>query len=267
MEHKRASFWWEALHARLWGALVIVWALFANAATFRDNFLSKAAQAKFQVLDYLPRFHWRDVVIGVLILIILCSAEGAFHLYRTQHRRAEAEIEKHKSPDIRGEVIIAFWDSPRDPNTGYKYPSRYYVKLRLVNHADVSCTISEYRMCFPSSLDGGDHPISQPGFSFISGVIRHNTNFVDELTSVGPDGSQTNPINISAISSPWPLARACERMVWVQFDIPDHVPDFRDDGPNCIQEIFWVVVIDSLGKPHTIEAPFATVCLGKLDNQ
>lgn len=195
-------------------------------------------------------------------MAIVLGFVSAYRIWHREYLRAEAEIDKHKRPDIRGEAIIAFWDSPTDPNTGYRYRSRYYVKLRLVNHADVACTISEYRM-LSVALDGKE-TISMPGVDFISGVIRHKTNFADELTSVGPDGSQTNPMSIPVISSQWPLVRACERKVWVQFDIADHIPDFRDDGPDCVQEIFTVVITDSLGGKHEIDGVFTSVCKGKL---
>jgi hypothetical protein len=122
-------------------------------------------------------------------------------------------------------------------------------------------------MCI--ALGEGEVLWSEDGKDFISGKIKHTANFMDSLTTnLGLEGSETYTGIIPRIDARFPLTRGCAREVWVTFDVKGHHPDFKSDGPDCVQDFFYVQLTDSLGHSHQIEAPGAvpTVCLGKFSS-
>ena len=87
--------------------MLIIWTLFSNAATLRDNFMSPESQEKWKTLPLLPRLHWWIWAIGVIAILFLLAIEGG---YRAVKRR-EAEIQKLRAqytPRLEGEIAQVF---------------------------------------------------------------------------------------------------------------------------------------------------------------
>ncbi len=77
---RRLSFWRDAL-VRPWvGLILVLWSLFSNAATIRDNFLTPEVQKHWQTLGLIPKWPWWVWIIGTLILLLLTVLEGAYRV-------------------------------------------------------------------------------------------------------------------------------------------------------------------------------------------
>jgi hypothetical protein len=92
MAMARLAFWRDAVWRRAWGIVMLIWTIFANGTTVRDNFLPKSLQEQLQALDYLPKLGWRDWLIGFLIILLIALAEGSFRLWQDERKKYLAAI-------------------------------------------------------------------------------------------------------------------------------------------------------------------------------
>lgn len=190
----------------------------------------------------------------------LCLLLACFLAWLDEHRKYIGELKRNEHPEIKGRVLVAYWETPENSigNPIFR-DSQYYVKLELVNLRDVPCTISQYWMC------STDQKAESQGYPHLSGTIKHHSGYRDKLTTNDPlEGSSTHVMPVQ-INSQYPLTRACAQEAWVSFYVKDHIPIFRNDGPDWIQEHLKFFVIDSLGSSHMIEEQFANVFKGHLD--
>jgi hypothetical protein len=89
---ERLSFWWEAIRSAVWLFVFLGWTVFCFATQIRDNFLPPNQQKRLGTLDVLARFNWRTWLIGVLVILVLATLEGA---YRVHRRRLTATKKEH----------------------------------------------------------------------------------------------------------------------------------------------------------------------------
>jgi hypothetical protein len=190
---------------------------------------------------------------------------------------AQAEIARLTNmPDIKGEIIVAFWEVYRDK---YEQPwskhSHYYLKIRLTNHNNVPCTIDRYSIAVANYHNhkngGGD------GIPSSIGKLNHPTfNYTDESTEVIETSNAIetrtwmHPIDISP---QWPLERGCKHEGWVTFVVWNYVPssiqadDVAPEGHvGPWQECLTVSVLDSLGNTHPITDVIANVGAARLES-
>jgi hypothetical protein len=234
------------------------------------------------------------------LLGVLCLK----HLVRTPHhldserqghidglsvrlRASCEEIERLTTePDIGGEILAVFWEPYQDPySTSENVHSHYYVKLRLVNRNNVSCTIDEYRILVNSIY--GDQPCQGKGRPSVIGKLRHPTSaYQDEMTftesspvAIAYDKSpkppvryqedtwtQTRPLDIPRY---YPLEHARAAEGWITFEVGNYIPhpvkpeDIRPKEYLAFapwQQNITIIVVDSLGKgEHPIDGDFVGV--------
>ncbi len=190
-----------------------------------------------------------------------------FGAWNKQHKRAEDELAKNQSPDIKGEILAVFWERPLAndvPPEEVRKHSRYYVKLRLVNHRDVACTINRYFITVESYDRRTGH--SEGRLAGIGRLYHPTSSYTDERTETTETSrtyTWTYPLQIE---SHLPLERAHKKEGWVVFDVLNYVPhaiEPRDMHPEEFlapwQECVSVRVIDSLENPHDITDILATV--------
>jgi hypothetical protein len=113
-EGSRRYFWWRSIAKPTYLALALIWIAFSNAATFRDNFLSKATQGHWQTLDLLPKWGWRGFLLGLFVIASVAMCEGTYRLYREERNgRLAAELKLKCIEDARPRLV------PRYPNPVY----------------------------------------------------------------------------------------------------------------------------------------------------
>jgi hypothetical protein len=66
----------------LWIPVILIWTLFSNAVTIRDNFMSLEWQRRLETLSLLPKWHWYVWVIGVLVILLVGVLEGSYRAAR-----------------------------------------------------------------------------------------------------------------------------------------------------------------------------------------
>lgn len=86
---ERLKFWREALGRTMWLLILAIWTLFTHAATIRDNFLLPEAQKALGTRDLIARLDWRTWLLGVLVIALAATLEGAYRVY--QKRLAEKD--------------------------------------------------------------------------------------------------------------------------------------------------------------------------------
>lgn len=208
------------------------------------------------------------ILVGVLLLRHLVKTPAEMDAERADEVEAANEarariLAKSMRPDIRGKVVAVFWVG--FPPGLYRI-SRYFVKLELVNHNEVPCTISDYEMRFvpvPGGDDEEEHSVSAKDFAI--GKIEHRSVFADKFTNaLDPAGGRFEThIFPSRISAEYPLTRGCAKEAWVQFDFTDRVPVFHNDGMDCTQDFFYILVTDSLGFIHEINSDDGWISKGR----
>lgn len=236
---------------------------------------------------HLPA-HWQEWLLGILVLTIIGLIDGSYrhhkHALEKAHEGHATELKKTTNelatarteiarlteiPDIKGEILVVFWEVYRDPNeTPWSKHSRYYIKLRLVNYNDVPCTINRYSVRVASFYD--DNVGEGEGNPSPIGKLSHPTyNYTDESTEVVRTSTTTDtwtwtkPINIT---TQWPLARGRKQEGWVTFDVWNYKPQPikpDDVAPETFlahwQQDISVCVTDSLGNLHGIRNILADV--------
>jgi hypothetical protein len=190
----------------------------------------------------------------------VCLFWACYLAWKTEHDALIAEQGRHLKPNIHGEAKAIFWESTQSyfaidgPDD-----SLYYVLLRLVNHADVPCTVDKFQMFLP----GRDGVLSST-FS-----TQHIYGTIDHISSFGEQSPKDFPTRVMGIQisqmEAWgdhPLAKACAQEGWVMFRIGDHVP--LVDQYIGLKEFPYFVVTDSLGNPHNISGAAITTFRGNL---
>ena len=89
--NKRIEFHKKSFRV-LWVFVAIIWTIFSNAATVRDNFFSPVWQQRFATLNLLPKWRWYVWVIGVLVIVLIGVIEGSY-------RAAQSLIPNNKGRD------------------------------------------------------------------------------------------------------------------------------------------------------------------------
>jgi hypothetical protein len=194
-------------------------------------------------------------VSGVLLFV------AGFLAWLDEHEALGVERSKNAFPEIRGEISIAFWEHYKNPYYGQTVTvdSQYYLKISLTNFRDVPCTIDRYLLLIHS---GEAIEQSENGDDRLNGRIEHDSNFLDNSTETNLPGTSKTGVTQMMVHSGNPLKRACAQSGWVGFRVRNYVPRDRDNG--CWQEIFTLLVIDSLGKTHEIDGPLTSTCVGHL---
>lgn len=109
---ERLGFWSQAF-GLWWLGLALLWSIFSNATTIRDNFLSPERQEKWRTLRLIPEISWYWWVIGLLFLTFVAAMEGSFRAWRDQRDRtiqAQEELFAERvqnRPDLRGSSVDA----------------------------------------------------------------------------------------------------------------------------------------------------------------
>jgi hypothetical protein len=93
---KRLKFWGESLGRVMWLLILAAWTLFSNATTIRDNFLSTESQKAWDTLGLIPKWGWRTWIIGVLVIALAATLEGAYRA----HRKHLAEKDKQHKDEL-----------------------------------------------------------------------------------------------------------------------------------------------------------------------
>lgn len=133
-------------------------------------------------------------------------------------------------PKIKGRIRTAFLDREQQ---------RYYLEISLVNYAEVSCTVQDFKLRV-----SGAAPVT--GTTCIRGTIEPFTKVGDYSISCPP--TQIFPLQVGRTN---PLVRAIEQIGWVEFYVENICTFLTTEAPG--EETFSVIVIDSLGVHHPIE--------------
>lgn len=285
---KAIGTWWWAVVATLYGSF---WAADAVIEKWNPYGVKPWWDAH---TTHLPS-RWEVWLIGFLILSIIGIIDGS---YRHQQRTLKNVFRDHgtqltkvrtelaaaisriarltEQPDIRGEILVTFWEVYKDINEiSWSKHSRYYVKLRLTNYNDVPCTIDRYRIVISHYHD--DQSSEGEGKPSSVGTLSHPTySYTDESTEITKTSTTvdtktwTKPIDISP---QWPLKRGCKHEGWVTFVVWNYRPQTvkaDDVAPEGVlaswQECISVTVDDSLGNPHTITDVIANVAPARFEN-
>jgi hypothetical protein len=263
-----------------WRSLVyLLWTAFCLLATVRDNFFSEEEQqqwATLKLLHKIPHLPWWAWAIGLLVIAIFFVLEASYREVRAREHAHGMDVGNHviaidakdaeidrltTKPDIRGEVLGAFWQFCFD-DSGTMRGSRYYVKVRLTNHNHASCTVDEYRLAV-DEIGGGSIGQGRNGRPSPIGNLRHPTSAYHD------EGTVTEVKNGVADTFTWirpldiprhlPLDRGKKAEGWLVFDIWNYLPnsiDANQPAPEKTvspwQQMVDVTVIDSLGGEHII---------------
>jgi hypothetical protein len=201
------------------------------------------------------------IVRGIFLTASGLLFWACFIAWKDKWEELEAEKLKSVFPDIRGEIQFAFCEAYTNPFSGQTSASdcNLYLKIKLVNHADVSCTVDRYVLLIHEN--GGEITESEKGDPSVFGSLEHHTNFLDPCTLTDPvEGSKTK-ISGMRIQAHSPLIRACAQEGWVRFRVKNYAPKL--DQTDCSQEIFTLLITDSLGKKHEIAGPSITICAAR----
>jgi hypothetical protein len=152
-----------------------------------------------------------------------------------------------RRPSISGEILSVYWtkaiDASGDPEPRN---GNFVVKMKLVNHEDVSCTIDKYWL----TLTIGGHERRLLGYPSKVGRLRYRRPYdnVEVATEIHP----------LAIDYNSPLKRALALEGYVTFYVIEC--DIADSSAS-----YWLIkkmkmaVIDALGNHHVISNSSATV--------
>jgi hypothetical protein len=154
------------------------------------------------------------------------------------------ENELRLRPSISGEILSIFWRKAKDKD-GKPEPrnSDFHVKLKLVNHEDLPCSIDKYWL----TITIGGHERRCLGMPSKTGTLLFQSP-VDNT----PVETEIYPLTVNYDT---PLKLALAREGWVTFHV------IECDMPPAP---FWLmnirlVVTDSLGNEHPIGSSSATV--------
>lgn len=288
----------RGLHAKAigkswWSVLAALYAAFWGLDEAIEKWNPLRVKASWDAYTtHLPS-HWQEWLIGLLVLSIIALIDGSYRHHRralesldADHKQAlkktSDELEAAKSslvslgkPDIKGEILAVFWEVYKDANQmPWPKHSRFYVKLRLVNHNDIPCTVDRYLItaedCQANRVGRGEGSPSDAGRLYhpTYGYEDENTERLEGRNHQTTTWTRTKPIDISA---QWPLERACKHEGWVTFIVWNFIPfpitqlpqdDRRNSPEECVaswQQLISVCVIDSLGNPHWITNILADV--------
>jgi hypothetical protein len=88
----RLSFWWEAIRSAVWLFVFIGWTVFCFVTQIRDNFLSADRVKKLSTLEVVAKFNWHTWLIGVLVILLLATLEGAYRVHRRRLAATEGTL-------------------------------------------------------------------------------------------------------------------------------------------------------------------------------
>lgn len=259
-ESKRRDILREVFWRPLVGIANAILLAYGACTAFRDAFPSDV-QAKYQLNLWLPHWKWQTGLMLFALLNVLLVFEGAVIAIRKrerEHARTHTEIARlTEKPDIRGDILAAFWAFGVDQQEERRH-SVFVIKLRLVNHNDVPCTIRAYLL----ALDAGQRQLFGEGQPSRVGRLLHPiSSYTDDRTDARSDITATYPMNIT---SEWPLERARDKIGWITFEIRNYVPECvgNDVRPELTitpwNEHILITITDSLGNLHRVE-DFTTV--------
>lgn len=165
---------------------------------------------------------------------------------------ADHVAEAQPRPSISGEILSVFWSKATDAK-GNLEPrnSNFFVKLKVVNHKDVSCMIDKYWL----TLTVGGHDRRCLGIPSKSAKLEYQS----------PTDSQATEMDIHPLTINYdtPLKLALPREGWITFYV------IECDMPPAP---FWLMpvklaVTDSLGNEHPIGSSSATVFPATVDTR
>ncbi|HXM61484.1 MAG TPA: hypothetical protein VN950_11580 [Terriglobales bacterium] len=288
-EHYKAIFgpWWAVVNG--------LWALLSSADTLVAKYGSVEFKKTWDEAWITPKWGWKIWAIGLLASTVLFALEYSFRHTRRildqAHNGRKAEVKKVEDelavanakinkletmPDISGEILVAFWEVRRDlDGMPWSKHSRYYIKLRLVNHNDVPCTINKYSLSIANY--GDDKRTKGEGTPSSVGKLSHPTyTYIDENAEIiETDGcsevrTRIGPINIT---TQWPLARGRKQEGWVTFDVWNYVPEpikrIGEINPSASlapwKQVMSVCVVDSLGNVHKAEDDLVEIATARFE--
>ena len=183
-------------------------------------------------------------LIAVVILVVAhkMKEEGeeqfeGYSLFDGAITNSDRGAKAHPKPAITGELTAIFWSKQRDTEADCKFASsNFFVRLKLVNHEDVPCTIDKYWLTL--TLEGNERRLV--GYPSKAGKLQYRSPIDNAVTEV-----EVSPLTVNYDT---PLRRALSREGWITF----HVIYY--DAPNAP---FWnmdlkLVVTDSLGNDHPV---------------
>jgi hypothetical protein len=89
---ERLAFWWEAVRSAVWLFVFAGWTVFCIGTQIRDNFLSPDQQKKLSTLQVIAKFNWHTWLIGVLVILLLATLEGAYRVHRRRLVATEGKL-------------------------------------------------------------------------------------------------------------------------------------------------------------------------------
>jgi len=151
------------------------------------------------------------------------------------------------TPSISGDILSVFWERARDAK-GNPEPrnSNLFVRLKLVNHEDVPCTVDKYWL----TLEIGGHERRCLGYPSKAGKLQYHR---------PPDNAEVETdVYPLTINYQTPLKLALSREGWVTFHIVEcDMPN--PSAPFWLMQNIKMAVVDSLGTEHIIGHSSVTV--------
>jgi hypothetical protein len=282
---------WRRLVLRGAVVLTALAVLFLSSLTWLWDEFIPTNTPRPKIIEYLGKLHWYGVALLGMFVLTYLIGEAAYQAIRKAETKLETALEKHDKdyriakteiarlttmPDIKGDLLVVFWEVYRDANEmAWPKHSRYYIKLRLVNHNDVPCTIDRYFVRVEDFYEGkraeGEGRPSVIGrLSHLTYSYREDEDIeVVERDTARDTWTRVKPINITTQS---PLARGRKQEGWVTFEVWDFRPSPvkpDDIAPETFlghwQQSISVYVVDSLGNTHTITNVLADVAPARFE--
>ncbi|MGD0013557.1 MAG: hypothetical protein ABSD56_03905 [Bryobacteraceae bacterium] len=98
---RRRLVYWKRVLFHPWSVIaVVIWTVFSNAATFRDNFLPPDVQSQWRTIGLLPKWNWWVWVLGLLAITLCILLEASYREWVSQRRESEVEFQVHGIPSF-----------------------------------------------------------------------------------------------------------------------------------------------------------------------
>ena len=254
----RKALWRELLWRKPIVFLAVL-ILFASTADWLwDELVAPRAHVERpKLLDLLLWVPWYWWTLAGLVFLVLLIGEHSYQLIHIAEEGLSLERDKHKTPDLHGDILVVFWDFVTINKTPDLSLLDIFVRLRLVNHEDIGTTTKESRLRIELNGEQYEAMGESPGL----GKIVHDSSYRDEFTTGEADWGEEFGVvtSVTPFYPHIPLQISVEQKGWIKFRIHG---EFKDPPPNCNVD---VTIVDSLGGDHSIHRKHLPFSLGRFN--